>query len=239
MQHPENWRSGVFVLVREDVACWIMLLACLNKSTANVDWKQSFRCSKRLDKVTGSIHLWLILSHIVSILILYGLRVSLADSGNVHSHHRILHRPFVTRVTSSRDLTFVIGGPAIVVGWPAKGHKVVYVLVIGLHLSHWVTHHSHCVARLSHWAAHHSHWVAHRRLGVPTEVLGKDTIIDGNSGYCGNIASYISVTVAILQVTFRLLWQYCKLHCCTVDCLSVLRQRKVLGKLYKMENPTM
>ena len=151
-------------------------------------------------------------------------------------------------------------GPPIVIGWPTKKHKVVYVLVIGLHLSHWVTHHSHCVARLSHWAAHHSYCVAHHRLGVPTEVLGKDTIIDGilvtvailqvtfrllwqycklHSDCCGNIASYILIAMAILQVTFRLLWQYCKLHCCTVNCLSVLRQRHVLGKLYKMENPTM
>jgi hypothetical protein len=46
-------------------------------------------------------------------------------------------------------------------GWATKMHKVVYVLVIGLHQSHWVTHHSHCVARLSHWATHYSHWAAH------------------------------------------------------------------------------
>ena len=63
-------------------------------------------------------------------------------------------------VTSSRDLAIVIGGHTIVMGWPTKKHKVVYVLVIGLHQSHWVTHHSHCVARLSYWAAHHSHCVA-------------------------------------------------------------------------------
>ena len=36
------------------VACWIMLLACLNKSTENVDWKQSFRGYKRLVNVTCS-----------------------------------------------------------------------------------------------------------------------------------------------------------------------------------------
>jgi hypothetical protein len=65
------------------------------------------------------------------------------------------------RVTSSRDLAIVIEGPTIVMGWPTMKHKVVYVLVIGLHQSHWVTHHSHCVARLSHWAAHHSHLAAH------------------------------------------------------------------------------
>jgi hypothetical protein len=87
------------------------------------------------------------------------------------------------RVTSSWDLAIFIGGPAIVIGWPTRKHKVVYVLVIGLHQSHWVTHHSHCVARLSHWAAHHNHRVAHHRYGVPTEVLGKDTIIDGQFGY--------------------------------------------------------
>ena len=72
--------------------------------------------------------------------------------------------------------------PPIVIGWPTKKHKVVYVLVSGLHQSHWVAHHSHCVVRLSHWAARHSHSVAHHCHGVSTEVLGKDTIIDGQFG---------------------------------------------------------
>jgi hypothetical protein len=39
------------------------------------------------------------------------------------------------RVTSSRDLAIVIGGPAIVMGWATKKHKVVYVLVIVWHAS--------------------------------------------------------------------------------------------------------
>ncbi len=84
-------------------------------------------------------------------------------------------------VTSSRDLAIVVWGHTIVMGWPTKKHKVVYVLVIGLHQSHWVTHHSHCVARLSHWAAHLSHCAAHHRHGVPTVVLGKYTIVDAIS----------------------------------------------------------
>jgi hypothetical protein len=89
------------------------------------------------------------------------------------------------RVTSSRDLAIVIEGPAIVIAWPTKKHKVVYVLVIGLHhshcvarLSHWAAHHSHWVAHHSHWVAHHVHWVARHRHGVPTEVLGKYIIVD-------------------------------------------------------------
>ena len=39
------------------------------------------------------------------------------------------------RVTSSRDLAIVIGGPAIAMGWPTKKHKVVCVLVIVWHAS--------------------------------------------------------------------------------------------------------
>ena len=39
------------------------------------------------------------------------------------------------RVTSSKDLAIVIRGPAIVMGWPTKMHKVVYVLVIVWHAS--------------------------------------------------------------------------------------------------------
>jgi hypothetical protein len=38
-------------------------------------------------------------------------------------------------VTSSRDLASGIGGPAIVMGWATKVHKVVYVLVIVWHAS--------------------------------------------------------------------------------------------------------
>jgi hypothetical protein len=52
-------------------------------------------------------------------------------------------------------------GPPIVIGWSIKKHKVVYVLVSGLHQSHWVAHQSHCVVRLSHWVAHPSHWIIH------------------------------------------------------------------------------
>ena len=74
---------------------------------------------------------------------------------------------------------------------------MVYVLVIGLHQSHWLTHHGHCVARQSHWAAHRSyraahpiHWVA--RLGHLTlEVT------------CGNLRYYATlndVTFAIVTL---------------------------------------
>ena len=83
-------------------------------------------------------------------------------------------------------------GPPIVIGWPTKKHKVVYVLVIWLHQSHWVNPHSHCVARLSHWAAHHSywetgpsHWVAHHVHGVAP--LSLATV-----SYSGNSGCYIS-----------------------------------------------
>jgi hypothetical protein len=68
----------------------------------------------------------------VVILVLYGLRVSLIDWRNVRVHHRKLYRPFVIRVTSSRDLAIVLGGPAIVIGL----HTLVigwHALVIGLH----------------------------------------------------------------------------------------------------------
>ena len=113
-------------------------------------------------------------------------------------------------VTSSRNLTFVIGGHTIDMGWPTKKHKVLqsyshcvarlsYWAAHHSHwvarLSHWAAHHSHCVARLSHWAAHHSHCVArlshwaahlshcaaHHRHGVPTVVLGEYTIVDAIS----------------------------------------------------------
>ena len=89
---------------------------------------------------------------------------------------------FRLRVTSSWDLAFVIKEPANRYWRASKDHKVVHVLVSGLHQSHWVAHHSHCVVRLSHWAARHSHSVAHHCHGVSTEVLGKDTIIDGQFG---------------------------------------------------------
>ena len=70
---------------------------------------------------------------------------------------------FWARVTSSWDLAFVIKEPANRYWRAPKEHKVVYVLVIGLHQSHWLIHHGHCSARLGHWVAHHVHGVA--RLG--------------------------------------------------------------------------
>ena len=92
-------------------------------------------------------------------------------------------------VTSSRDLAIVIWGHTIVMGWPTKKHKVVYVLVIGLHQGHWVTHyshwaarHSHWVARLSHWAARHSHWAAHPSHWVAREaVRAAEAILERSS----------------------------------------------------------
>ena len=109
-------------------------------------------------------------------------------------------------VTSSRNLTFVIGGHTIDMGWPTKKHKVLqsyshcvarlsYWAAHHSHcvarLSHWAAHHSHCVARLSHWAAHLSHCAAHHRHGVPTVVLGEYTIVDAisrsASGYLNHL----------------------------------------------------
>jgi hypothetical protein len=197
-------------------------------------------------------------------------------------------------------------GPPIVIGWPTKKHKVVYVLVIGLHQSHWVTPHSHCVARLSHWAAHHSHGVARpsywgARLGhLPLWLLwqfpmlhsGQVAILDvtfrvsGNSGCyipgSGNSGCYIPGKWQFPMLHSGLwqfgmlhsglwqfpmlhsglwqfgmlhsgLWQFPMLHVAILDVTMsagvimprgpfvspVLGQRQVLGKLYKMENPTM
>jgi hypothetical protein len=116
-------------------------------------------------------HRWLILIYIVAIFILCSLRVSLA-----YSEIDVFTSTFRLRVTSSWDLAFVIKEPANRYWRASKDHKVVYVLVSGLHQSHWVAHHSHCVVRLSHWAARHSHSVAHHCHGVSTEVLAVWTL---------------------------------------------------------------
>ena len=86
-------------------------------------------------------------------------------------------------------------GPPIVIGWATKKHKVVYVLVIGLHQSHWLIHPGHCVARQSHWAAHRSYRVAH-----PIHLGGTPWSFD-TGGYLWHLMLLLSI-VTLPDVTF-------------------------------------
>jgi hypothetical protein len=123
-----------------------MLLACLNKSTENVDWRQSFR----LVNVTCSSSLTKSLLHSFDLNLVWFKGVS-RRFGKCTCPSLETASTFWARVTSSWDLAFVIKEPANRYWRDPKDHKVGYVLVIGLHQSHWLIHYGHC-------SAHHSHW---------------------------------------------------------------------------------
>ena len=114
-----RWWPILGLQPRSIVACWIMLLACSNKSTANVDWRQSFRCS-RTSQTWHVSHRWLTLIYIVLILILYSLRVSLADSESVRVHHWKLHRPSGRGLHLLGTLPLSLMSPPIVIGGPLR-----------------------------------------------------------------------------------------------------------------------
>ena len=123
---------------------------------------------------------------------------------------------FRQRVTSSWDLAFVIKEPANRYWRASKDHKVVYVLVIGLHQSHWLIHHGHCLARQSHWVARQSHWVVHRcyRAAYPIHLDSTPWSFD-IGGYLWH--QMFSLPIVTLP---KLLWCYLWASCLYYDIVT-------------------
>jgi hypothetical protein len=124
-------------------------------------------------------------------------------------------------------------------------------------LSHWAAHHSYCVARLSHWVARPSYWVA--RLGpLPLWLLWQFWMLHSGLWQFPMLHSGLWQFPMLHSGLWQFpmlhsgLWQFWMLLVAILDVtmssgvimprgpfgLSVLGQMQVLGKLYKMENPT-